>query len=467
MGDWKHARCGSGNISCATFEPRVSHKLLQTVFPASLDELTSTLIDANRLEVELTHTKRDGTKVVVASRWAVLRDAAGRPIATLETNNDVTERKLAEDALRRSEANLADAQSLSHTGSFAWDVTSGQISWSEEAYRIFACDPNTAPTLELVLQRTHPDDRAFLQHLLERVSRNRENWEIEHRLLMPDASVKHIDVVAHATGDTPDRLEYSGALMDVTAAKHAQEALQRAQAELAHVTRMITLGELTASIAHEVNQPLAAIVTNGEAALRWLGFKPPQLEEARGAAERIITDSHRASEVIKRLRHLAKKTDTQMEPLDINGVISDVVALVQREVVSHRVRLRLDLGNTLSTVTGDRVQLQQVLINLMMNGIEAMSQVSERSRELLIRSLPREPNYIVVAVRNSGMGINSEQMDRMFHAFVTTKPDGMGMGLSICRSIIQAHGGELWAVANDDAGATFQFTVPVHHETAT
>jgi PAS domain S-box-containing protein len=446
---------------------KVSHELLQTVFPASPEELKSALLHADRLEVELTHTKRDGTEVVVASRWSVQRDAAGRPLAILETNNDITKRTMAEDALRRSEANLADAQSLSQTGSFAWDVASGEISWSDEAYRIFECDQATAPTLDLLLQRTHPDDRSFLQRLLERVGRNRQNWEVEHRLLLPDGSIKHIDVVAHATGDAPDRLEYVGALMDVTDTRLAQEALQRAQAELAHVTRVTTLGELTASIAHEVNQPLAAIVTNGEATLRWLANESPNLAEARGAVERIISDSHRASEVIKRLRELARKSDLQMAALDVNDVIADVVALVQREVLSHRVRLRLELDKTLRPVTGDRVQLQQVLINLLMNGIEAMATVNERPRELVVRSAQRETDRVLVAVRDSGIGIDPERVDRLFMAFVTTKPDGLGMGLSICRSIIEAHGGELWALSNDDAGATFQFTLPIHQERAT
>jgi PAS domain S-box-containing protein len=445
---------------------KVSHDLLQTVFPAAPEELKLALLHADRLEVELTHTKRDGTEVVVASRWSVQRDAAGRPLAILETNNDITKRKLAEDALRRSEANLADAQRLSQTGSFAWDVASGEINWSDEAYRIFECDPATAPTLDLVLERTHPDDRGFFKRLLERVAQNRQNWEIEHRLLLPDGSIKHIDVVAHATGDAPDRLEYVGALMDVTGTRRAQEALQRAQAELAHVTRVTTLGELTASIAHEVNQPLAAIVTNGEATLRWLANETPDLGETRGAIERIIKDAHRASEVIKRLRELARKSEPQMAALDINDVIADVVALVQREVIKNCVRLRLDLDKSIRPVTGDRVQLQQVLINLLMNGIEAMGAVNERPRELVVRSGPREAGRVLVAVRDSGIGIEPEQMDRMFVAFVTTKPDGLGMGLSICRSIIEAHGGELWAISNDDAGATFQFTLPMHRESA-
>jgi PAS domain S-box-containing protein len=446
---------------------KVSHELLQTVFPTSPEDLQSTLLHADRLEVELIHTKREGTKVVVASRWSVQRDRAGRPIGTLETNNDVTQRKQAEDALRRSEAYLAEAQTLSRTGSFAWDVATRKIAWSNEAYRIFEHDRASEPTIDLVLQRTHPQDRDSLRHFLEGLLPEQKTWSVEHRLLLPSGAVKHLQVVAHATSDAPDRFEYVGALMDVTESKHAQEALQQAQAELAHVTRVTTLGELTASIAHEVNQPLAAIVTSGEACLRWLAVTPPDIAEARGAIERIIRDGNRASEVIRRLRDLMRKTEPQMAPLDINDVISDVVALVQRELLTNGVGLRLDLAALPFPIFGDRVQLQQVIINLVMNGIEAMSPVTERPRELWIRSYPHDENQILVAVQDSGVGINPEQIDRMFNPFFTTKQDGMGMGLSICRSIIEAHGGELWALANVRSGATFEFTVPIHQEAPT
>jgi C4-dicarboxylate-specific signal transduction histidine kinase len=265
----------------------------------------------------------------------------------------------------------------------------------------------------------------------------------------------------------PDRLEYVGALMDVTDAKHAQEALQQAQAELAHVTRVTTLGELTASIAHEVNQPLAGVITNGEACLRWLRNEPPDIEEARGAVARIIRDGNRASEVIRRLRALTKKSDPQKTPLDINDVVNDVVTLVQREVATQRVRLRLDLDATLTPVFGDRVQLQQVIINVMMNGIEAMAPVTDRPRELVIRSRRHDADHVLVSVRDSGVGIDPDHMDRLFNAFFTTKADGMGMGLSICRSIIEAHGGEMWASPNDGPGATFLFTVQSQQEAAT
>src|SRR5262249_29768602 len=253
---------------------------------------------------------------------------------------------------------------------------------------------------------THPDDRGFLKRLLERVSRDRDNWQVEHRLLMPDGSIKHIHVVAHPLGEASAPLEYVGALMDVTAEKRAQEALQQAQAELAHVTRVPTLGELPASIAHEVTQPLAAIITNGEACLRWLGGERSNLEEARNAVERMIRDGNRAGEVIQRLRALTRKTDPQNSPLDLNGVIHDVVGLVQREVSNYRVLLRLDLDSGLAQVLGDRVQLQQVIINLIVNSIEAMANVADQ-RELVIGVRRHDREHALVAVRDSGVGIRS------------------------------------------------------------
>jgi C4-dicarboxylate-specific signal transduction histidine kinase len=246
--------------------------------------------------------------------------------------------------------------------------------------------------------------------------------------------------------------------------QRAQEALQKAQAELAHVSRLMTLGELTASIAHEVNQPLAAVVTNAQACLRWLALATPRPDEARAAVERIVRDANRASDVIQRIRALAKKTDPQMVALDINDVIREAISLEQREMLSQRVSLRTELASALPPVLGDRVQLQQVVINLVMNAVEAMAPVTDRPRDMLIRSQQDDSNEVVVAVRDSGLGIDSENADRLFNAFFTTKPSGMGMGLSISRSIIAAHGGRLWASPNTDHGATFQFTVPINSQ---
>ena len=260
---------------------------------------------------------------------------------------------------------------------------------------------------------------------------------------MPDGSVRHVHAVAHAVKDASGNIEFVGAVTDVTATKRAEEALRQAQADLAHVTRVTTLGELTASIAHEVNQPLAAIVTNGEVGLRWLDREVPDLAEVREALGDMISNGRRASEIIQRLRALSRKTETQKVALDINDAISEVIPLVQQEVLSHRVSLRLELAPTLPAVLGDRVQLQQVIINLIVNGMEAMAPVTDRPRELVVRSQLDDSGQVLVAVEDSGVGIDPENAKQLFNAFFTTKPSGMGMGLSICRSIIENHGGTI------------------------
>jgi PAS domain S-box-containing protein len=252
---------------------------------------------------------------------------------------------------------------------------------------------------------------------------------------------------------------------DVTDHMLASEALREAQMDLAHVTRVTTLGELTASIAHEVNQPLAAIVTNGGSCLRWLARDVPDLDEVRAAVERMINDGNRAAEVIRRVRALVKKTDAPKVPLPINGVIEEVMPLLQPEMLSHQASLRLELASELPLVLADRIQLQQVIINLVMNGMEAMAPVIDRPRELKILS-QCEADQVFVAVQDSGIGIDPEHVDRLFNSFFTTKPSGMGMGLSICRSIIEAHGGKLRASSNVGGGATFQFTLPAYHKHA-
>jgi PAS domain S-box-containing protein len=255
-------------------------------------------------------------------------------------------------------------------------------------------------------------------------------------------------------------------VLDLTERKHVEGALRDAQANLAHVMRITTLGELTASIAHEVNQPLAGVVANAEACLRWLDRETPDLEEARQSVRWIMDDGNRASEVIRRVRALARKTSIERVALDLNEVIREVTTLVQGELINHAVSLRMELAPTPSTILGDRVQLQQVIINLVMNGIEAMQSVTERPRELTIQSRQDETGQVLVSVTDCGVGISAENANRLFNAFFTTKSTGMGMGLSICRSIVEAHGGRLSASGNDGPGARFQFALPVHQEDA-
>jgi C4-dicarboxylate-specific signal transduction histidine kinase len=268
---------------------------------------------------------------------------------------------------------------------------------------------------------------------------------------------------------TGNFLGYRGTGTDITAtirADHAEQALREAQAELARVTRVTMLGELTASIAHEVNQPLAAVIANAEACLRWLDRETPDLAAARRSVEWAISDASRASDVVRGVRALANKTDMERVPLDVNDIVREVIALVRRELVSHSISLRTELAPDPPMILGDRVQLQQVMINLVMNGIEAMEPVTDRPRELVIRSGQDDAQRIRVSVTDCGAGISHEDADRLFKAFFTTKSAGMGIGLSICRSIVEAHGGRISASRNRGAGATFQFVLPFHQEDA-
>ncbi|MEH2474323.1 PAS domain S-box-containing protein [Nitrobacteraceae bacterium AZCC 2161] len=286
----------------------------------------------------------------------------------------------------------------------------------------------------------------------------------EKEYFRKDGSRVPVLVGSTTFGDRQD--EGVAFVLDLTQRKHVEGALRDTQTNLAHVMRVTTLGELTASIAHEVNQPLAAIVTNAAACLRWLDRGTPDLDEARRSVEGIVNDSNRAGEVIRRVRALANKTEIEKVPLDLNHVVREVVALVQRELISHRVSLRTEFSRALPMILGDRVQLQQVIINLVMNSIEAMQSVTDRPRELVIRSGQDDAHRVLISVTDCGVGISAEDADRLFNAFFTTKSSGMGMGLSICRSIIEAHGGRLWATANVPHGATFQFTLPMNADTA-
>jgi PAS domain S-box-containing protein len=414
-------------------------------------------------EVAIEALKMGATDYVFKTRLSRIVPSVRRALRETEERIDLGR---AEEALRRSEAYLAEAQKLSHTGSFGWDVSSGKIYWSQETFRIFEYHPPTEPTLELVLHRTHPQDRALVRQEVDRVSQERKDFDFEHRLLMPNGSVKYLRVVGRPSKSESGRFEFVGAVTDITERKRAEEelrqkevSLREAQTELAHVSRVTTMGELAASIGHEVNQPLAGIVTNANAGLRWLAGESPNLAEAREAIRRIIRDANRAGDVVSRMRTLFKKARTAKERLDINQAIEEVVILTQTEVRRNKVALRMEQAANLPSVMGDRVQLQQVLMNLILNAIEAMCTVEDRERDLLIRTQRGESDEVHVAVRDSGIGFDPLNAERIFDAFHTTKPGGLGMGLAISRSIVQWHGGRLWAVANEGPGATFHFTL--------
>ena len=374
-------------------------------------------------------------------------------------------RKDAAIQVASKEAYLAEAQRLSHTGSFGWNASGGFV-WSEETFRIFGFDRATQPTVESVIQRTHPEDLGRVRDFIERAPRDAGDRELEHRLMMPDGSVKYLRVVAHALGDEAGEVSFIGAVMDVSAAKRAEEAVHDAQAALAQVTRMATLGELTAWIAHEVSQPLTGVVTNGAACLRWLDRAVPALDEARSSVVEMISDAERAGDVVQRIRAIAKRTEPEKARLDINELIHDVARLVEREAAAYGASLDLELEPALPAVIGDRVQLQQVMINLVINAFQAMSSTTDRPRELLIRSQRYGDGRVLVAVVDSGIGIEAKNADKLFKTFFTTKPSGMGMGLSICRSIVEAHGGQVSAVNNAGLGATFQLILPSEESTS-
>ncbi|MCU1311724.1 MAG: sensor signal transduction histidine kinase [Candidatus Angelobacter sp.] len=448
---------GEGEVSIASFSLGLQDEVGMLIagsrrvdFPTEVERLLLR-VAANQAGIGLQEARRSGEQKRIAE---MLEQRVAERTKRLTAVND---------ELRRSEAYLAEAQRLSRTGSFGWRVSSGEIIWSEESFRIFQYDRTTTPTMELVLQRAHPEDAALVKQTIERASQDGKDFEHECRLLMPDGSVKHVRVVAHALSDETGSVEFVGAVMDVTLAKQAEEALRQAQADLEHVSLVTTMGELTASLAHEVNQPIAAAVTNANACLRWLTRDRPDVEEARQSASRIVKDATRAGEIISRTRLLFKKRNWKRELMDVNEVIQEMIVLLRNEATRYNVSIRTELAADLPQVMADRVQLQQVMMNLIMNSIDAMKDM-EGTRELAIRSQRAEDEQLLVSVTDTGVGLPSQQTDRIFNAFFTTKPYGIGMGLRICRSIVESHDGRLWAVDNSPRGASFHFTVSTKAE---
>jgi len=374
--------------------------------------------------------------------------------------------KLAEDALRRSESYLAEAQRLTHTGSWVWRVAGMQaLHLSDEWYRIYGFDPKHGmPDREQRLERIHPEDRAKYRATIDRAVAANSDYDIEFRLLLPGGTVKYIQSVGHPVLDASRNLvEFVGSTSDITERKRAEEALRQAQADLAHMNRVNTMSELAASLAHEIRQPIAAAVTDANTCLRWLMRENPDVEEARQTAVRIVKDATRAAEIISRIRLLFKKGTPERELVDVNEVIRDMIVLLRSEAARYSISVRTELARDIPQVTADRVQLQQVLMNLMINSIDAMKDV-DWTRELAIKSQRAETDQLLVLVSDTGMGLPLQQTEQIFNAFFTTKPNGTGMGLSISRSIVESHGGRLWAGDNSPCGASFYFTLPIEVE---
>ncbi len=410
--------------------------------------------------IEMTAVRADGSEFPV--ELAIARIPLDGPPSFTGYLRDITERKRAEHELRRSEAFLAEGQHLGQIGSFSWRVATDEITWSAELYRIYEIEIGVPVTLELIRSRVHPEDISLIEKM-KMVDQEREggyDFEWYFRLLMPDRSIKYMHAVAHATKDQYGQLEYMASVQDVTARRLAEEARDRARSELTHVARVMSLGMLTASIAHEINQPLSGIVTNASTCMRMLAADPPNVDGARETARRTIRDGNRASEVVTRLRALFGKKETTNESLDLNDAAREVLALSSSELHRNRVILQQELADDLPLVTGDRVQLQQVILNLVRNASDAMSGVDDRPRQLLIRTQRSEGDCVSLTVQDAGTGFDSQAVDRLFEGFYTTKNDGMGIGLSVSRSIIESHHGRLWAALNTGPGAEFSFSIP-------
>jgi PAS domain S-box-containing protein len=528
--------------------------------------------------IEMTAVRADGS--AFPAELAITRIPLDGPPSFTGYLRDITERRQSEEELRRSEAFLAQGQSLTLTGSLWWDVSTGEIIWSDETFRVMEVPKSIKPTLELALNRVHPEDLSLVRDMVDRSAREGVNMDFETRLLMPDESVKHVHVVLQNIGQAgkpefvgavtditerkraeaelrraydhlteaqrlsqtgsftadlardehfwsdefyricefepgspvtiqrlgevvhpedvalyegaigramagtdpdfyfrivtsrgvkhlrgfahriADRPVFVGAVQDVTASKMAQEALNRAGAELAQVSRATTLSALTASIAHEVNQPLSGIITNAGTCLRMLDAAPPDIAGARETARRTIRDGNRASDVITKLRAMFSKRELTLEPLDLNEATREVIALSSNDLQRNRIILQSELADDIPIVTGDRIQLQQVILNLLRNAADAMVDVHDRPRQLLIKTGRESGNCVRVTVRDAGMGLPPQNLDSLFEAFYTTKSGGMGIGLFVSRSIVERHEGRLWAEPNDGPGATFSFSLP-------
>jgi PAS domain S-box-containing protein len=418
--------------------------------------------------IEMTAMRANGAEFPV--ELTVTRIEADGPPSFTGYLRDITERTTSEANLRRSEAYLAKAQTLSRTGSFGWKVATEEHFWSDETFSIFEYDRSTPVSLQAILQRVHPLDVQLVTQVIALAAKGHD-FDYECRLLIPGgptagSRVKHVHIVAHGTRGPHGDLEYIGAIQDVTERRVSEEALGALRTELAHVARVTSLGALTASIAHEVNQPLAGIITNASTCLRMLGSEPPNIDGARETARRTIRDGNRASDVVSRLRALFSKKQATTEAVDLNEAATEVIALLSRELQRGQVIVRAELADDLPPVPGDRVQLQQVILNLLLNAADAMSGVEERQRHLVIRTAREADLGARVTVQDNGVGFEPNAAEKLFEAFYTTKTGGMGIGLSVSRSIIMSHRGRLWATANDGPGAAFSFSIPGANEAA-
>jgi PAS domain S-box-containing protein len=401
----------------------------------------------------------------LASVADIIAQGIERKRAEEALRNALDEIQKSESKLRQAYVRLAEAQRLSKTGSFITDLLADEHNWSEELYRIFELDPSTKITHETIRKVFHPEDLPIYEAAFKRaVDGLDRDLELAYRIITPAGNLKHVHSVTHVMGEAAGRPVFIGAIQDVTASKVAEEALNTARGELAHMARVTTLSALTASIAHEINQPISAAITSAGACLRWLNRDQPEVQRAREAAMRIEEDGKRAAEIISHLKSFYKKDVLpERELVSVNDVVGEMLVLLRNEAARHSVTMRTELAADLPPIRADRVQLQQVLMNLMLNGMEAMS---ENGGELRINT-QEEGRDLKVSVSDTGAGIPADKINDIFNAFVTTKAQGTGMGLSISSTIIESHGGRLWAISNPGTGATFLFTLPTQSEAHT
>jgi PAS domain S-box-containing protein len=447
-----------------TFEELKLWGTNDTIHPEDLPYVTRVfsraIASGTPYEIVQRFKRSDGVYHWFQNRGFPIRDTNGEVARWSVLLTDIDDRKRAEEALCRNEAFLAKAQRLSGTGSFSWCIETDEITFSEEACRIFAFDPAAPVNIEMISNRVHPDDLPLLGEKRNAARDVDESHDYEIRLQMPDGSMKYLHTISNLARDARGRREYIGAIQDVTQRRLAQEALNKARSELAHVSRVTSLSAMTASLAHEINQPLSGIIINASTCLRMLDADPQNIEGARETARRTLRDGNRASDVITRLRGLFANSEFRLEPIDLNEAAREIVALTSSDLQRNRVVVQFELTEDLPAVKGDRIQLQQVILNLVRNASEAMAGVQDRPRNLVIRTAADTNGHVCLSIQDTGVGFGSQNLDKLFDSFYTTKSGGMGIGLSVSRSIIDRHHGRLWAVPNDGPGATFALSIP-------